>query len=457
MPAGHNGQGLPDHIRDLVSRHGIEFVRVEQPDLHGVARSKLVTIEHLAGLAGSGLNFPLPPLALDLQCEAVDGTGYLAERGFPDTRLRPDFDTFAPLSWLPATGRVIADPSHASDLAPVAGAARQVARTQVDRLAREGYRLLGGFEYEFYLLDDAAGISSEARVRQFASFDPADHHLVQEISRALQLLGIEVTTANLEYGPGQVEINFAPAQGLAAANDAYSFRNAVREIAAKHGRIASFMTKPALERSANGCHFNQSLWRDGRNAFADATDAYGLSSIARHFLAGQLSHAAALSALYAPTINCAKRFRVNSFAPVTADWAIDNRMVAIRVKGAGTSEAHLENRLPTGASNPYLVLAGSIAAGLDGIRRRLEPPAPKLAGVEPGSAEPLPQRLETSLTALERSDVLREALGAEFIQLFLAVKRHEIAKAKRALADYDTPAFLERVDPWERSEILTVL
>ena len=457
MAANRDLRGLPGHMRDAVIGHGIDFVRVEQPDLHGVARSKLVTVEHLADIVETGLNFPLPPLALDLQCEAVGGSGYLAERGFPDTRLRLDFDSFAVLPWLPATARLIADPFHARDSAPAQAGARHVARSQVDRLAELGYQLLGGFEYEFYLLEDTAGIAAEARVRQFGSFDRADHHLIQEISRALRRLGIEVTTANLEYGPGQVEINFAPAHGLRSADDAYTFRNAIREIAAGHGRVASFMTKPAFDRSANGCHFNQSLWRDERNAFADPAERYGLSPIGRHFLAGQLAHAAALSALYAPTINCGKRFRPNSFAPISANWAIDNRTAAIRVKEAGGPGLHLENRLPTAASNPYLVLAGSIAAGLDGINRRLEPESPIGAVGHAATSQALPHRLEAALVALERDHVLLEALGPEFVQVFLAVKRHEIAKARRAITDYDTPAFLERVDPWERSEILTVL
>jgi glutamine synthetase len=457
VPPDSGSVGLPEQVRDLIEKHQIEFVRVEQPDLHGVARSKLVTVAHLAEIAGKGLNFPLPPLALDVQCQAVSGSGYLAERGFPDTALRLDFDTLAPLPWVASTARVIADPYHAADGAPASAGSRHVARALVRELEWEGYQLLGGFEYEFYVADDLDGVATQGNLRQFGSFAPGDQALVGEIVRGVAALGIAVTTANLEYGPAQVEINFAPATGLVAADQAYTFKNAVKEIAAASGRVASFMTKPSLERSANGCHFNQSLLRDGSNAFADPEDPDRISALARHFLAGQLLHAPALAALYAPTINCSKRFRPNSFAPVRADWAIDDRSVAIRVKSAPGRPVHLENRLPTGASNPYLVLAGSIAAGLDGIRRRLEPPPSVRQAPADRRYETLPQRLEIALAALEQDAVLRAALGAEFLQVFFAVKRHEIEKARGAIADYDAPGFLDRVDPWERAEFLTVI
>jgi glutamine synthetase len=458
MPSDRSLPGLPASLREAIKAGGIELVRVEQPDLHGISRSKLVPIRAFEELPGrTGLNFPLPPLALDVQCEAVAGSGYLAERGFPDTRLKPDLATFAPLPWVPATARVIADPYHAADGGAAAAGARHVARTQIARLAQAGFELLSGFETEFYVFDDETGIAADAQVRQFASFAARDHALVREILRGLAPLGLKVTTANLEYGPGQFEINFAPALGLAAADQAYTFKNAVKEIAAGEGRIASFITKPAIDRSASGSHFNQTLLRDGRNVLADTGAADGLTPLGRHFLAGQLAHAPALSALYAPTVNCAKRFRPNSFAPFRADWAVDDRSVALRVKTALGEPAHLENRLPTAASNPYLVLAGTIAAGLDGIRRRLEPPAPSRGGTTATDYAALPASLDAALDALEQDAAIRDALGQEFIQVFLAVKRHEIAKARRVIADFDQPDFLQRVDPWELAELLPVL
>ena len=449
--------GSLDEVEAAVRDRGVRFLRIELPDLHGIARSKTVPVKRLKAVAKGGLNFPLPPLALDVQCEAVQGTGYLEERGYPDVTLVPDFATFAVLPFSEGTARVIADPHHAASGESVLAASRTVARKAFNEAAALGFDVLSGFEYEFYLLDAATLEPATGTVRQFASFEDADRRLLFEIADALDALGIDVTTFNLEYGPSQFEVNFVPAWGLRAADQAYTFKNAAKEIAAKSGRLASFITKPSISRSANGLHYNQSLWIDGRNAFADRTSADGLSVAGRHFVAGQLHHAPALTALFAPTVNCGKRFRLHSFAPFEADWAFGNRTVALRVKGAGGENVHVENRLGAGAANPYLVAAASLAAGLDGIRRALTPPAPRAPGDETTRFAPLPTSLEGALAALEADAIIADALGSEFVKVFTSVKRHEIAKARRAIQGFDDPSFHNRVDPWELTELATVL
>ncbi len=446
-----------DELENFARDRGVNFLRVEIPDLHGIARSKTVPIKRLRALAESGLNFPLPPVALDVQCEAVQGTGYIEERGYPDVTLQPDFSTFAVLSYAPGTARVISDPYHAETGEPVLAATRTVASKAFSKAASLGFDVLSGFEYEFSLLDAATLAPVTHTVRQFASFDEQDRGLLYEISDALSAFGIDVTTFNLEYGPSQFEVNFAPGWGLRAADHAYSFKTAVKEIAAKAGRLASFITKPAIDRSANGLHYNLSLWSNGRNAFADRSSVDGLSAVGRHFIAGQLHHAPALTALFAPTINCAKRFRPHSFAPFEADWAFANRTVALRVKGVGGENIHVENRLGAGAANPYLVAAATLAAGFDGIRRELNPPSPRDAGDETTRFAKLPTSLESSLAALEADEILAASLGVEFVQVFTAVKRHEIAKARRAVDSFDDPSFRDRVDPWELAEFANVL
>lgn len=450
----------PAEIEAVLSKAkaaGVRFVRLEYPDLHGISRSKTVPVARLKTYLEQGLNSPLPPLALDVQCEAVEGTGYLEERGYPDARLIPDPATFAVLPYAPGTARIIADPYHVPGGAPALGGTRLVAASLIEKARQLGFEILSGFEYEFYLLSADTLQPASNAVRQFATLDADDQALLYDIADGVAALGIDVTTINLEYGPSQFELNFAPALGITAADQAYSYKNAVKEIAAKRGKIASFITKPAIERSANGLHFNQSLLRDGQNAFSDPSSPDGLSQIARHYIAGLIAHAPALTALFAPTVNCGKRYRPHSFAPFEADWAIDNRTVAIRVKGAGTANAHIENRLGAGAANPYLVQAASLAAGLDGIRQKLEPPAPRVAGDESVRYRQLPARLQDSLAALEEDSVITDALGAEFIQVFTAVKRHELAKARRAVAGFDEASFHDRIDPWERREYALVL
>jgi glutamine synthetase len=220
------------------------------------------------------------------------------------------------------------------------------------------------------------------------------------------------------------------------------------------------MTKPWIDQSASGCHFHHALYRadDDSNAFDDPGSPYGLSDVARQFIAGQLAHAPALTALFAPTVNCAKRYRLYSFAPTNATWGLEIRTVGLRIKGVRGANTHVENRIPCAASNPYLVIAGAIAAGIDGIRNKLEPPEP-VAGMAYGMAgvTELPATLGAALDALEADGVLREALGEEFVKLFVAVKRHEIGKASSAIEGFDTPAFRDTVDPWEREELFEFL
>jgi glutamine synthetase len=270
---------------------------------------------------------------------------------------------------------------------------------------------------------------------------------------------VDIITSNAEYGPGQMEINFAPAEGIPAADNAFTFKNGVKEIAQRSGRIASFMTKPYADQSANGCHYHHSLIeaKSGRNAFDGGREG-ALPDAARWWLGGQIAHASALTALVAPTVNCGKRFKLFSFAPTNATWGIENRTTGFRMKNLGTRGAHIENRMPGGGSNPYLVLAGVVAAGLDGLRNKTEPPA-ESKGIAYGltGVTDLPTRLENSLEALQADTALRGALGEEFIQLFTAVKRHELERARTACPNYAAPEFLDTVTDYERDEYFEFL
>ena len=447
-------------ISRLIAEQQIEFVRFEQSDTHGISRSKTVPARHVARFAAEGLNFLLGQLGFDAQAGVAPGTGYLEELGFPDSRIFPDPATFRVLPWLDSTARLICEPRF-YDGRPAAAAPRYVARRQLDALAELGYRLRSGYEYEFYLVDATTGAPPYPGIQIFATLrNDFDGAFVRQLIRDLQAVDVDIITANAEYGPGQQEINFAPGWDIAGADAAFSFKQGVKEIARQHGYTASFMTKPYADQSASGCHFHHALYRrsDGTNAFDDPHAPDGLSTVARQFIAGQLAHAPALTALFAPTVNCAKRYKLYSFAPTNATWGHENRTVGIRIKGLRGEHTHIENRIPCAASNPYLVMAGVVAAGIDGIRRGLEPPEP-VAGVAYGMAgvTDLPMSLSAALDALEADEVLRAALGEEFIKLFVAVKRHEIGKARAAIANFETPAFRDTVDPWERTELFEFL
>jgi len=447
-------------MSQMIAEQHIEFVRFEQSDTHGISRSKLIPARHAERFATDGLNFLLGQLGLDVQGGVALGTGYLEDLGFPDSRIFPDLATFRVLPWLDATARMICEPRF-YDGREAAAAPRYIARRQIEALRELGYRMRAGYEYEFYLQYADTGVPPYQGIQIFATLrNEFDGAFIREIIRDLQSVDVDIITSNAEYGPGQQEINFAPSWDIAAADAAFSFKHGVKEIALQHGYRASFMTKPYADQSANGCHFHHALYRiaDDTNAFDDPNGPDGLSDAARQFIAGQIAHAPALTALYAPTVNCAKRYKVYSFAPTNATWGLENRTVGLRIKGVRGANTRVENRIPCAASNPYLVLAGTIAAGTDGLRRKLEPPAP-VEGIAYGMADvvDLPTSLGAALDALEADTLLRDALGEEFIKLFLAVKRHEINKAGGAIKSFDTPDFANTVDQWERDELFEFL
>ena len=453
----HPVADLPGNIQSLIDQGAVEFIRFEQPDTHGIARSKTVPVRHLQRFAHKGLNFPLPTFGLDVQGDTAPNTGVLEEIVYGDAYLFPDFSTFQVLPWVDKTARVLSEPRHL-DGSPVALATRHLAQRQIAELETLGLQLLSGYEYEFYLVDALTRQPFTSTIQLFGTLPPADQGVIYDILRSLAAVGVDIITADLEYAPGQLEINFAPGWGIDGADRAYTFKNTVKEIALQQGRMASFMTKPDITQAANGCHFNQSLWDGQRNALLDANSETGFSQLGLHYIAGQLAHAPAISALLCPTINCWKRFQPNAFAPTNVTWGIDNRTTALRAKAFRDERTYLENRLASGAANPYVVLAATVAAGLDGIQRQLQPPEP-IQTVADGlvTVPALPTRLEGALDALEQDEVLREALGEAFIQLFVSLKRYEVEKARTAVADYDSPVFLERVDPWEIKEFFEPL
>ncbi len=259
-----------EEVLSRIAEDRVEFVRFEQTDLHGISRSKTIPAKHVESFARGGLNFLLGQLGFDAQAGVAPGTGYLEDRGFPDSKLFPDPDTYAVLPWADATARLLCTP-HFFDGTPAPASPRLAMARLCEALAGEGYRHLAGYEYELYLVRSEdrqppfTGIQIFATLRN--SFDEA---FVTEVLRAMPQVGVDIITANAEYGPGQMEINFAPATGVAAADQAFTFKNGIKEIARRHGYMASFMTKPYADQSACGCHLHESLIEiaSGRNAFA---------------------------------------------------------------------------------------------------------------------------------------------------------------------------------------------
>ncbi len=447
-------------IENLMRDQGIEFVRFEQPDTHGISRNKTIPARHFRYFVErGGLNFYGGTLGMDAGAGVAMGTGYGEEISYGDHSVRPELDTFAVVPWAMNTARVLCDP-YFYDGRPAMAAPRLLVKKLLSELEEMGYVHQSGFEYEFYIVDGETRQPVYDGIQIFATLRTAfDEDFIYQIAHDMYAMGIDVITINAEYGPGQMEINYMPALGITASDQAFTFKNGVKEIAQQYGYMVSFMSKPFIDQSGSGCHYHESLLDadSGENVFFDPQAPDGLSDLCRYYIGGQLAHAPAICALVNPTVNCYKRIKKYSFAAYNITWGHENKTVSIRIKGTRGEGTHTENRIPGAASNPYLVQAACLAAGMDGIRNEIEPPA-AVEGIAYDLEEPvLPLTLEEALDALEKDQVMMSALGEEFTRLYLAVKRHEVEKAKANIGSYGIPDFRTQVDPWEVAEFFEFL
>lgn len=429
----------------------ITSVRVLYPDLHGVARGKDVPIGEFDHAIEKGLCFCSAVMGTDLRHTPVVG----GDEGYPDLVARPDLATMAPLPWEPGVAACL------SDLEPVAGGApiadpRGAVRAAAERLDGLGYAPIVGPELEFFMVerDDAAPHGVKRRLDHLSMVytvgpqaDPGG--LVRRMTEDLATLGLEVFAVNHEFMNSQYEINLRHADALTAADRAFRLKCAVKDIAALNGLVATFMGKPFNDQGGSGTHLHISLNRDGANAFDAPGEAGGVSAAMHHFTAGVLAHAPALMALLNPTINAYRRIQPDSLAPTHANWGWDNRSTFIRIPPERGGATRLEIRVGDGAANPYLAIAAVLAAGEDGLRRTLEPPAP-VAGdayrADPATAGPvLPGALEQALDALDGDALLRAALGAEIVDTFLAVKRFEVERHRAWVSDWEIDEYLHHL------------
>ncbi|MBD0290025.1 MAG: glutamine synthetase [Thermoleophilia bacterium] len=423
---------------------GIRYVRFELPDMHGTSRSKTVPLEHAAGTAERGLNMYGGAVVLDTRSDVVAGTLYNEEVGYADQRLKPDPGTARVVPWAEATGRMICD-TFWDDGRPLGAAPRHVFGRVLERCRELGYEPLIGIEPEFYVLE------RETRQRLFGGYHifntvrNAWVPLIQRIVDEMKEFGIDVVTANCEYAGSQWEITYEPARGLDGPDQTFTFKNGVKELAHVEGFLATFMSKPFADSAGCGAHNHMALLDldGGENAIADESGEDGLSPVGRAFVAGQLRHARSTYALLAPTVNCLKRRRTHTFSPTNVSWGPEDRSALVRIKGGSAATRHVENRAPTGLSNPYLASAALLGAGILGVADELElEPAARPPAEEDESKPKLPETVEESLRLLEEDEKLVELLGSEFVQAYSVMRRHELQR------------FGDHVTDWEREEYL---
>ena len=436
-----------NEVLDGWRRDGVALVRFELPDMHGISRSKTIPIAHAADYAERGLNMYGGTSVLDSRSDVVPGTLYHEERGYGDQLLFPDPDSGVVLPWVDRTARLICD-AQWHDGTALAATPRHVFRRALEKARSMGFDTLMGSEFEFYLL---TADTHEQLFGGYQIFNTLRNDYVPTIRRIVDEMpgaGVDIITANCEYAGSQWEINFAPGRGLSGPDIGFTFRNGVKEIAKQDGYVATFMTKPWTGQSGSGCHTHLSLLHadSGENAFGDPDDADGMNDRCRSFIAGVLTYARSIDAVIAPTVNCLRRRRRHTFSPTNISWGMEDRSALVRVKGGAPASKHIEYRAASALSNPYLVGAALIQAGLRGLEEGLTPPEPSRPGVpaeEDDSLEKLPLELEESLEALEQEPATKAFFGEEFVTAYVAMRRYELSRFKDWVSDWERTEYLE--------------
>jgi glutamine synthetase len=270
--------------------------------------------------------------------------------------------------------------------------------------------------------------------------------IVSEIKQVLEDSDIMVEAWNVEYGPAQVEVNLGHGSPIDVVDDTIILKYVVKQIATRHGLRATFMPKPYITEAGNGLHIHQSLLdADGRNAFAEEDEDSELrSSLMRRYLGGLLAHQMELQAVNTPTINAYKRVEDYSFAPTQVSWGMDNRLVGVRSAVGRGSATRLECRWASAEANPYLVVAGCLAAGADGLEREIEVP-PMVTGDPHADASltRLPTQLEAAIDTLEKSRFVRDAFGDMWVDVYVVMLRHELELFARHVTEWERERYRE--------------
>ncbi|SDR55042.1 glutamine synthetase [Streptomyces sp. KS_16] len=445
-----------EELRVLVDAGEIDTVVLAFTDMQGRLQGKRFAARYFLDTVldhgTEGCNYLL---AVDVDLNTVEGYAMSSwERGYGDFAMHGDPGTLRRTPWNPGTALITADLAW-HDRSPVAASPRQILRRQLDRLAERGWSAYAGTELEFMLFKDSY---EDAWSRGYREMNPANQWngdysvlgtgrvepVLRRIRNEMGAAGMTVESAKGKCNLGQHEIVFVYDEALTTCDQHAIYKTGAKEIAAQEGMSLTFMAKYD-EREGNSCHIHLSLQdEDGRPVLADDDGPYGMSKTMQHFLAGQVAAMRDFTLLYAPNINSYKRFRPGSFAPTAVAWGPDNRTCALRVVGHGRAH-RLENRLPGGDVNPYLAVAGMVAAGLYGIEHELELPEATTGNAYTGDAAHVPTTLREAAELWERSPIARAAFGDEVVDHYRHMARVEQDAYDAAVTDWERFRSFERM------------
>jgi glutamine synthetase len=463
--SGPAGPTRSQVLADAADRR-LHSVRVCCVDQHGLVRTKTIDARRLAAVFESGIGLPGSLLAKDtgnnyaIPLWSPSGLPSLdALLGAQDMVMVPDPATWLVPPWLDGTGWLLCDLRTTAG-EPIGISTRALCHGAAERLANLGYSLTAGLELELHLFDGATGAPIHPGWELLGGrHAEAVHHRLEPLRAGLTALGLSPQSVEVELGPGQVELSFAPAEATRAADQAVVIRHAITALASQGGMRASFVCRPSADAFPSGWHLHQSLTDGGGvNVFATDAETAGrrspgdgvetaypaasteplLSLVGQRWVAGLLKHAAASCLLTTPTVNGYKRYRPNSVAPDRIAWSRQHRGAMLRVIGGGADPAtHVENRVGDPAANPYLYVASQLTAGVDGLTRELVPAPPTTSPYAPEAGPLLPRSLGEAIDAFAASPLYRRCWGEEAVAYLVAVKGSEWRRFQSAVTDWE--------------------
>jgi glutamine synthetase len=435
-----------DIIR-MVREDDIKFIRLQFTDMFGMLKNVAITASQIE----KALNNQIM-----IDGSSIEGFVRINES---DQYLYPDLDTFVVFPWRPQQGKVarLICSVYNPDGTPFVGDPRGALKRVLAEAADMGYSFNVGPECEFFLFQtDADGKPTTVTNDEGGYFDlnPIDHGetVRRDICLALEDMGFEIEASHHEVAEGQHEIDFKYADALTAADNIKTFELTVKTYAQRYGLHATFMPKPIYGINGSGMHVNMSLFKDGKNVFADPSGVHGLSETAYHFIAGLLAHIKGMVAITNPLVNSYKRLVPGYEAPCYMAWSASNRSALIRIPSARGNSTRVELRCPDPSCNPYLALAVCLAAGLDGIKKGLEAPAEITENIfamdeatrKAKGIESLPGNLKEAIECLKQDQVILDALGEHVAQSYIEGKEREWDAYRTSVSQWELDRYLMR-------------
>lgn len=434
-------------IKSLIEEEDVEFIRLQFTDIYGTLKNMAVTTNQLEK-------------ALDNKCmldgAAIEGFTTIEES---DLLLYPDLDTFETFPWRPQQGKVarfICD-VYRKDAVPFEGDPRYVLKKVMKEAEEMGYTFDAGTECEFFLYNtDEQGNPTTVLEEKGGYFDvsPLDtgENVRREIVLTLEDMGFDVETSYHEDAPSQHEIDFKYADALKTADNIMTLKMVVKIIAKRHGYHATFMPKPVRGIKGSGMHVNMSLSKDGKNIFENNEDPFGLSETAYQFMAGIMEHINGMTVFMNPLVNSYKRLVSGYDAPIENGWSAINRTPLIRIPTASGTSTRIELRSPDPTANPYLTLAVCLAAGLDGIKRKLTPPVSIEKNIYTMSEgkrkeegmKSLPKSLEEAIVEFEKDEYIKSIVGPHIADKYIAAKKAEWNEYCSQVTSWELERYLYR-------------